>query len=86
MKQSQVYRVDIAKIDGEGEFPCPSCGSVISPDDETEDVYVILNTKLKGDTLQELLIQCNRCKSKIQLTGFLPTPASNENIVENDIE
>lgn len=85
MKQSQVYRIDLTKIDGEGDFQCPGCGAVISPDDETDDVYVILDTKVKGDLLQELLIQCNRCKSKIQLTGFPSTPID-EATVERDIE
>lgn len=85
MKQSQLYRVDLTKIDGNGDFSCPSCGVVISPDDETEDVYVILETKLKGNTLQELVIQCNRCKNKILLTGFLSTMAS-EPAIEGKIE
>jgi len=76
MKQSQAYIIDLTKIEGEGDFPCPNCGAVISPDDETEDVYVILETKLKGDTLQELVIQCNRCRSKIQLTGFLSSSSA----------
>jgi len=85
MKQSQVYRIDLTKIEGDGDFPCPNCGAVISPDDETEDVYVILETKLKGEVLQELVIQCNRCKSKIHLTGFLSSP-TNESTIEEDTE
>jgi len=71
MKQSQVYRIDLTKIEGDGDFPCPRCGVIISPDDETEDVYVILETKLKDEALQELVIQCNGCRSKIHLSGFL---------------
>jgi hypothetical protein len=85
MKQSQAYRIDLTKIEGDGDFPCPSCGTVISPDDETEDVYVILETKLKGEILQELVIQCNRCRSKIHLTGFLSSSA-NEATIESDIK
>lgn len=85
MKQSQAYKVDLTKIEGDGDFPCPSCGTVISPDDETEDVYVILETRLKNEALQELVIQCNRCKSKIHLTGFLSCSA-NEPTTERDIE
>ena len=71
MKQPLVYEVDLTKIKGEGDFPCPSCGVVISPEDETEDVYRILETKIKGESLEELVIQCNKCGSKIRLVGFL---------------
>jgi hypothetical protein len=65
-----VYQVDLTEIQGEGEFPCPGCGIIISPEDETEDVYSIVSTKVRGDELEELVIQCNRCKSKIRLVGF----------------
>lgn len=65
-----VYQVNLAEIPGEGDFPCPGCGVVISPEDETEDVYIILDTKVSGDELEELVIQCNHCKSKISLVGF----------------
>jgi len=65
-----VYQVDLTELQGEGDFTCPSCGVVISPEDETEDVYKIVNTKVNGEALEELVIQCNRCKSKIRLVGF----------------
>jgi phage terminase large subunit GpA-like protein len=65
-----VYQVNLAELQGEGDFPCPSCGVVISPEDETEDVYIILDTKVTGEDLEELVIQCNHCKSKISLVGF----------------
>jgi len=71
VKQPLVYEVDLTKIQGDGEFPCPNCGAIISPEDETEDVYRILETKVKGETLEELVIQCNNCGSKIRLVGFL---------------
>ena len=65
-----VYQVNLTELQGEGDFPCPGCGVVISPEDETEDIYVILDTKVSGDDLEELVIQCNHCKSKIRLVGF----------------
>ncbi|MDH5623728.1 MAG: hypothetical protein OEY39_04600 [Candidatus Bathyarchaeota archaeon] len=71
MKQPLVYEVDLTKIQGDGDFPCPNCGVIISPEDETEDVYRILETKVKGETLEELVIQCNNCGSRIRLVGFL---------------
>jgi ribosomal protein S27AE len=71
VKQPLIYEVDLTKIKGEGDFPCPGCGAVISPEDETENVYTILETKIKDESLEELVIQCNKCGSKIRLTGFL---------------
>ena len=70
MKSPLVYQVDLTKLDGEGDFSCPGCGIVISPEDETEDVYTIVSTKVNGEDLEELVIRCNRCKSKIRLVGF----------------
>ena len=77
MKQPLVYEVDLTKIQGEGDFPCPNCGVIISPEDETEDVYRILETKVKDQTLEELVIQCNKCGSKIRLVGFLVLETDN---------
>ncbi len=74
MKQSSIYRVDLTEIQGEGDFPCPKCGVIISPDDTSETVYTILETKVIHDTLEELVILCNQCESKIRLVGFLPLP------------
>jgi DNA-directed RNA polymerase subunit RPC12/RpoP len=71
VKQPLIYQVDLTTIHGEGDFPCPNCGVVISPEDETENVYRILETKVKGKTLEELVIQCNKCGSKIRLVGFI---------------
>lgn len=70
MDSPLVYKVDLAEIQGEGDFPCPGCGVIISPEDETEDIYRIVSTKVNGQNLEELVIQCNRCKSKIRLVGF----------------
>jgi len=74
MKQTnqQQFTIDLSKIEGKGDFPCPNCGVVISPDDESDSVYSIVDTKIHKDTLEELVLQCNKCGSKIRLTGFLP--------------
>jgi predicted nucleic-acid-binding Zn-ribbon protein len=71
MKRPAVYNVDLTKIEGAGDFPCPKCGATISPEDETEAVYTILETKMKKESLEELIIQCNRCGTEIRLVGFL---------------
>jgi len=73
MKQEnqQMFTIDLSKIEGDGDFPCPRCGVTISPEDETENTYTIVDTKVNGDSLQELTIQCNKCGSKIRLVGFV---------------
>jgi phage terminase large subunit GpA-like protein len=69
-KDEPEYTVNIAAIEGDGSFPCPKCGRSISPDDETEENYQILDTKVVNDELAELIISCSKCKSTIKLTGF----------------
>jgi len=70
MKQMQVYVLDLTKIDGSGDFPCPKCGITISPDDNTEKAYSILEAKVSNQDLEEIMIRCNKCASEIHLTGF----------------
>jgi len=70
-KTSTMYVVDLTRIAGDGDFPCPSCGAVISPEDKAENTYVIKEVKVKaGDELEELVIKCNDCGSVIHITGF----------------
>jgi len=71
-RPQQLYKIDLRKIDGNGDFSCPKCGALISPDDESEEVYTIIDTRMKGETLEELIITCNKCGSKIHIVGFLP--------------
>jgi hypothetical protein len=72
-KKGVSYTIDLSKIDGDGSFPCPKCGTVISPEDETEEFYKIIDTKVINAELVELVIVCEKCKSGIKLTGFQPT-------------
>jgi predicted RNA-binding Zn-ribbon protein involved in translation (DUF1610 family) len=82
-KQVLVTELDLTKIDGNGDFPCPNCGVTISPEDETEDVYSILEENVRNGVLEEMLIKCNKCKSQIRLAGFsiLEMDDSNEELV-----
>jgi predicted RNA-binding Zn-ribbon protein involved in translation (DUF1610 family) len=73
-KKSTAYTIDLTKIDGDGAFPCPKCGSIISPDDESEENYQIVDTRVKNDELAELLVMCKKCRTTIKLVGFLPQP------------
>jgi predicted RNA-binding Zn-ribbon protein involved in translation (DUF1610 family) len=71
VKKSFQYEIDLTKIDGDGAFPCPKCGNMISPDDESDQTYQIVETKVKNEELTELVLTCNKCQSAIKLTGFL---------------
>ncbi|UCH37702.1 MAG: hypothetical protein JSV76_00535 [Candidatus Bathyarchaeota archaeon] len=63
--------IDLKTADEEGNFPCPTCGTVISPDDETEEVYTVLDTTLEDDgSLEQMIIRCNICKNQLTLEGF----------------
>ena len=64
------YKVDLTKIEGSGDFPCPECGVNMSPEDQTEDTYSNKEIKTRRVVLEELAIQCHSCKSLIRLTGF----------------
>ncbi len=66
----QIHRIDLTKIEGEGDVSCPQCGTVISPDDSTEEKYSVLEPKVSKNGLKEVVIHCNNCGSHIRLTGF----------------
>jgi predicted RNA-binding Zn-ribbon protein involved in translation (DUF1610 family) len=74
MKNKIANTIDLTRIDGDGAFPCPKCGTVISPDDETDETYHIVETKVKNDELTELILTCNKCGTTIKLTGFTAQP------------
>jgi hypothetical protein len=69
-KKSVQYTVNLVAIDGDGAFACPKCETMISPDDETEKNYKIVDTKVVNDELNELVIACGKCGSTIRITGF----------------
>jgi predicted RNA-binding Zn-ribbon protein involved in translation (DUF1610 family) len=70
-EKTSTYTIDLAIVEGDGSFQCPKCGLSISPDDESEENYRILDTKVVNDELAELIISCNKCGSNIKVTGFL---------------
>ncbi len=69
-KKATAYKIDLAAIEGDGSFPCPKCGLSISPDDESEENYQILDIKVEHDEVAEIVVSCGRCGSKIKVTGF----------------
>jgi hypothetical protein len=70
VKQVLAHKISLIDLEGKGDFLCPCCGAKISPNDETEEVYSILEPKVRNNTLESLLIRCNICSNKILLTGF----------------
>ncbi|KON32579.1 MAG: hypothetical protein AC479_07290 [miscellaneous Crenarchaeota group-6 archaeon AD8-1] len=70
MEKSLTHTVVVAKLQEDGAVLCPKCGVKISPNDETEDIYCILESKLIDNKLEEISILCKNCKSIIKLIGF----------------
>ena len=70
MKQTQMHKLDLTKISGNGDFSCPGCGATLSPDDCSEEGYSILEAKVNHEGLEEVIIVCKTCASQIDLTGF----------------
>ena len=70
MEKLLTYRIIFTNLNEDGAFLCPKCGVAISPNDETEDVYRILESKLVDNNLEEILILCKNCTSNIKLTGL----------------
>lgn len=68
--QLTVYRMELDEINRNGSLPCPGCGAHISPDDQTEEVYTLLDVNMNGAGLDEIVIRCNRCRSQIYIAGF----------------
>ncbi len=68
--KASAFTVDLAQIEGDGSFPCPKCGLLISPDDDSGKSYEIQDTKVTNDKLDELVITCGKCGSTLRLTGF----------------
>ena len=73
MKNKVQHKIDLTQIDGDGAFPCPKCATMISPEDESESVYKIVDTRVSNNELVELTIKCNNCKTNMKLTGFQQT-------------
>jgi len=71
-KKEAEYTINLVAIEGDGAFPCPKCGKTISPEDESEENYKIINTRVVNDELAELVVSCGKCQSVIKITGFQP--------------
>jgi len=71
LKQVSAFTINLNNIEGTGDFPCPSCGILISPDDDSERTYKIVNIDTYEDgSLKFLTLLCKNCHSTIILEGF----------------
>ena len=71
MGQVAAHRVNLNAIEGDGTFLCPSCGETISPEDESESTYEIIDTTTQEDgSLMTLTIRCKKCNSTTTVEGF----------------
>jgi hypothetical protein len=66
-KKTAVYKINLATSE-DGSFQCPKCGFSISPDDESEENYKILDTKIINYELVEMVICCTKCGSSIKVS------------------
>jgi ribosomal protein S27AE len=68
--KNSAYKIDMASIKEDESFPCPKCGLIISPDDQSDENYQIVDTKVVNDELAELVIVCGKCRSTIKISCF----------------
>jgi len=69
VKQMHAYKIDLSRIEGNGDFSCPRCGTKISQNDDDEKACSILELKVNSHGLEELMVRCNKCSSYLYLTG-----------------
>ncbi len=69
-KSRPSHIIDLTKVEGDGRIRCPKCGVEISPDDTSDKIYTVLEPVLRDDSLTTIVLQCNKCMSKIELVGF----------------
>jgi len=68
-----VYKINLDKTDNNGNFLCPGCKTIgrkttINPDDQSGVSYEVLETKMKNDEMESLILGCKICGSKIELS------------------
>lgn len=71
MVPESTFKINLIEIEGKGDISCPSCGMVISPEDDSEEVYEIVEILTREDgSMEEIIVSCKKCKSTIHLKGF----------------
>jgi hypothetical protein len=70
IRKHSLILIDLNKVEDDGSFSCPNCGTQISPKDETEQIYHIVKSKIVNEQLAELVISCNVCDTIMKIIGF----------------
>lgn len=60
------YIVTEEKLFIDGSFRCPKCDVLISPDDDTQETYTIIDGDV-NEKYFELILKCKKCGSIIKL-------------------
>jgi hypothetical protein len=71
LKQIQPRTIDLTKIEGNEDFPYSNRRVTISPEDQIESVYSVLEAKIQNMSLEELVIASNECVIDVRFVGFL---------------
>jgi hypothetical protein len=69
-KTEAEYTFSFSSLENDGSFICTKCGTKISPEDETNENYEIIDTEIYNGEIAELIITCGKCGSILKLTGF----------------
>jgi hypothetical protein len=64
------FIMELCKIKGKREFPCPKCGLIISTEDGDKEGYSIIDTVINDGFLEKIVIKCEICNSIISLEGI----------------
>ena len=64
------YTINFSSLANDGSFNCTKCGTEVSPEDETNENYEIIDTEIYNGEIAELVITCGKCGSTLKLTGF----------------
>jgi hypothetical protein len=71
MGRRSIFTINLDQIQGEGDFSCPVCNVIISPDDESGRIYeIVALTMLENGILKTTSIVCRKCGTIIHLQGF----------------
>jgi hypothetical protein len=71
LKQIQLRTIDLTKNEGNEDFSYPNRRVTISPEDQIESVYSVLEAKIRNMSLEELVIASNECVINVRFAGFL---------------
>ncbi len=80
----EYHEIDLRKLDGDSSFPCPSCGTIIDPDDDTEEIFQVSETETKNNELFALTLICNNCRTNIRLVGFIDSAGSPDDKIKRE--